>query len=98
MNKKPKLIIGIALIPLAIYLWPAALGGDTQFLLVEGQSMLGTIEPGSFVVLKAQESYEVGDIIGFSTDIQSAFSGRNVVHRIIEERDDGWQSVITFEP
>ena len=90
MNNKLKLIIGIAFIPLAIYLWPTALGGDTQFLLVQGQSMLGTIEPGSFVVLKAQESYEVGDIIGFSTPQQSSFGGRNVVHRIIEENDDGF--------
>ncbi len=90
MNIKLKLIIGIAFIPLAIYLWPAALGGDTQFLLVQGQSMLGTIEPGSFVVLKAQEEYKVGDIIGFSTDRQSFFAGRNVVHRIIEERPNGF--------
>ncbi len=89
MNIKLKIIIGIAFIPLVIYLWPEALGGDTQFLLVQGQSMLGTIEPGSFVVLKAQESYEVDDIIGFSTSKQSAFGGRNVVHRIIGQADDG---------
>ncbi len=90
MNIKLKLIIGIAFIPLAIYLWPTALGGDTQFLLVQGQSMLGTIEPGSFVVLRAQEEYKVGDIIGFSTDKQSSFGGRNVVHRIIAEKSDGF--------
>ena len=89
MNNKLKLIIGIALIPLVIYLWPTALGGDTQFLLVQGQSMLETIEPGSFVVLKAQESYEVDDIIGYSSSKQSVFVGRNVVHRIIGESDDG---------
>ncbi|NIQ13603.1 MAG: signal peptidase I, partial [Candidatus Dadabacteria bacterium] len=89
MNIKIKIIIGIALIPLLIYLWPSALGGDTQFLLVQGISMLGTIEPGSFVILKAQESYEVDDIIGFSTPKQSSFAGRNVVHRIIAETDDG---------
>ena len=90
MNNKIKLIIGIAFIPLVIYLWPTALGGDTQFLLVQGISMLGTIEPGSFVVLKAQEKYEVGEIIGFSTDRESVFSGRNVVHRIIDERSGGF--------
>ncbi len=90
MNKKLKLIIGIAFIPLAIYLWPEALGGDTQFMLVQGNSMLGTIEPGSFVVLKAQESYVIGDIIGYSTPVQSVYGGRNVVHRIIAEKDDGF--------
>ena len=89
MKLKLKLIIGIAFIPLAIFLWPAALGGDSQFLLVQGNSMLGTIEPGSFVILKAKESYEVDDIIGYSTSMQSVFVGRNVVHRIIAESDDG---------
>ena len=52
--------------------------------------MLGTIEPGSFVVLKAQESYVIGDIIGYSTPVQSVYGGRNVVHRIIAENDDGF--------
>ena len=89
MNIKLKLIIGIALIPLVFYLWPEALGGDTQFMLVQGTSMLGTIEPGSFVIIKAQESYEKDDIIGFSTPKQSSFGGRNVVHRIVQETDDG---------
>ena len=90
MNIKIKVIIGIALIPLFIYLWPSALGGDTQFLLVQGQSMLPTIEPGSFVVIKKQESYEVGDIVSYSTSIQSEFQGRNVVHRIIEQKPEGY--------
>ena len=89
MNKKLKLIIGIAFIPLVLYLWPQALGGDTQFMLVQGQSMLGTIEPGSFVIIKAKESYEIDDIIGFSTSKTGPFGGRNVVHRIIQDRDDG---------
>ena len=89
MNKKLKLIIGIAFIPLVLYLWPEALGGDTQFMLVQGQSMLGTIEPGSFVIIKAKESYEIDDIIGFSTSKTGPFGGRNVVHRIIQDRDDG---------
>ncbi len=89
MNIKLKLIIGIAFIPLALYLWPEALGGETQYMLVQGQSMLGTIEPGSFVIIKAQESYEKGDIIGYSTSKTGPFGGRNVVHRIIQDRDDG---------
>lgn len=90
MNIKIKIIIGIALIPLVFYLWPAALGGDTQFLLVQGQSMLPTIQPGSFVVIKEQESYEVGDIVGYSTPKESEFQGRNIVHRIMEKNSDGF--------
>ena len=91
MNIKIKIIIVLALIPLVIYLWPEALGGDTQFLLVQGQSMMPTIEPGSFVILRESEKYEVGDIVGYSTAVDGPFSGRNVVHRIMEEKSGGFK-------
>jgi signal peptidase I len=90
LNIKIKIIILLALIPLIIFLWPEALGGDTQFLLVQGTSMLGTIEPGSFVILKEKEKYEVDDIVGYSTAVDGPFSGRNVVHRIMEEKRTGF--------
>jgi len=90
LNIKIKIIIVLALIPLVIYLWPEALGGETQFLLVQGQSMMPTIEPGSFVILRESEKYEVGDIVGYSTAVDGPFSGRNVVHRIMEEKKAGF--------
>ena len=90
MKKKFQLIIGIALIPLVIYMWPTALGGETEFLLVQGNSMLPTIEPGSFVITKEKEVYEVGDIVSYSTAKHSVFQGRNIVHRIMEEKGDGF--------
>lgn len=90
MNIKIKIIIVLALIPLIIFLWPEALGGETQFLLVQGQSMMPTIEPGSFVILREKEKYEVGEIVGYSTAVDGPFSGRNVVHRIMEEKKAGF--------
>lgn len=90
MNSKIQVIIAIALIPVVIFLWPSALGGETEFLLVQGNSMLGTIEPGSFVVTKEKELYEVDDIVSYSTSKQSAFQGRTIVHRIIEQTDEGF--------
>jgi len=90
LKNKIKIVIGIALIPLAIFLWPTALGGDTQFLLVQGNSMLGTIEPGSFVITKEKEKYEVDDIISYRGAEKSAFQGRTVVHRIIDETERGF--------
>jgi len=91
LNIKIKIIIGLASIPLIIFLWPEALGGETQFLLVQGQSMMPTIEPGSFVILRESEKYEVGDIVGYSTAVDGPFSGRNVVHRIMEEKSGGFK-------
>jgi len=90
LKKKLNIIIGIAIIPIIIYLWPAALGGSTEFLLVQGNSMLGTIEPGSFVITKEKSKYEVDDIISYTADRYSAFKGRTLVHRIIEETDRGF--------
>jgi len=90
LRKKLNIIIGIAIIPIIIYLWPAALGGSTEFLLVQGNSMLGTIEPGSFVITKEKSKYEVDDIISYTADRYSAFKGRTLVHRIIEETDRGF--------
>ncbi len=90
MKKKLQLIIGIALIPVAIYLWPSALGGETEFLLVQGNSMLPTIEPGSFIITKEKQSYAVDDIVSYSTSKKSAFQGRTIVHRIIEKTDEGF--------
>ncbi|MCZ6582497.1 MAG: signal peptidase I [Thaumarchaeota archaeon] len=90
MKGKLKIVIGIALIPVIIFLWPAFLGGDAEFLLVQGTSMLPTIEPGSFVITKQKESYEVDDVVSYSTSITGPFGGRNIVHRIIEKTDEGF--------
>ncbi|MGQ0791212.1 MAG: signal peptidase I [Nitrosopumilaceae archaeon] len=90
MKTKLKIIIGIALIPVIIYLWPSALGGNAEFLLVQGQSMLPTIEPGSFVVIKSKPTYEIGDIVSYSTEKFSDFGGRTIVHRIIKETNEGF--------
>jgi len=90
LSKKLNIVIGIAIIPIIIFLWPAALGGSAEFLLVQGNSMLGTIEPGSFVITKEKSNYEVDDIVSYTTDKYSAFQGRTVVHRIIEETDRGF--------
>ena len=55
LRKILNIVIGLAIIPIIIYLWPAALGGSTEFLLVQGNSMLGTIESGSFVITREKE-------------------------------------------
>jgi len=52
--------------------------------------MLPTIEPGSFIITKQKESYEVGDIASYSTGKKSQFQGRNVVHRITQVTDEGY--------
>ena len=56
-------------------------------MIVQGQSMLPTILPGSFIILQQAPPYEVGDIVAFNMVYGS--SRKIVVHRIIEETDNG---------
>jgi len=90
LKGKIKIVIGIAIIPIIIFLWPSFLGGDAEFLLVSGNSMLPTIEPGSFVITKQKDSYVVDDVVSYSTSKTGPFSGRTIVHRIIEKTDEGF--------
>ena len=78
-----KIIIVAILVPLSIYLWPAAFGGDTEFLIVSGQSMYPTIQDGSLVITKDSPPYEIGDIVAY----YSKESRINVVHRIIDQNN-----------
>lgn len=89
MNIRIKLVIVGILIPVIIYLWPSALGGTTEILIVQGQSMLPTILPGSLVVAKQASEYNVGEIVAF---VQKSGTGSQkiVVHRIIEETEQGF--------
>ena len=88
MDKKLKIIIIAIIVPLVLFFWPAALGGDTEFLIVQGNSMLPTILPGSFVVTKTAPSYEIGDIVSFP--LTTAGITNIVVHRIIAEDENGF--------
>jgi len=83
-----KLIFVIALIPLAVYFWPSALGGTAGFLIVQGNSMLPTILPGSLVVIKQAESYYIDDIVAY--DEGADFRNKVVVHRILDVTENGF--------
>ena len=88
MNIKIKLIIIAISIPFIFYFWPTALGGEATILIVQGNSMLPHILPGSMVVAKEAPSYGVNDIVAYQWKQGSAT--KNIVHRIIEETDNGF--------
>ena len=88
MNIRIKLILIAISIPFILYFWPTALGGDTTVLIVQGNSMLPTIQPGSLVVAKEAPSYGTNDIVAYTWKQGSAT--KNIVHRIIDETDNGF--------
>ena len=88
MNWKIKLMIIIIAIPIAVLMWPSFLGGNTDLFMVEGNSMLPTILPGSIVVTKKQPTYELDDIVAYH--LTQGRLSKIVVHRIIDHTDNGF--------
>lgn len=88
LNKKVKIIFLIIISPLIFYLWPTALGGDTGFMIVQGNSMLPTISSGSLVITKQQPEYHIDDIVSFGQ--AEGGIGNIIVHRIIDETERGF--------
>ena len=84
-NKTIKIITLLLILPLAVYFWPVQLYGDTTYIMLVGNSMKGTIDSGTFVVIKPEQEYFLGDIIAFENE-----QNRKVVHRIIEATDEGF--------
>jgi len=89
MQRIIKIISIIVLIPFVIYFWPASYGGDTTIMMVQGNSMLPTIPPGSLVVAKQSSQYYVDDIVAYEKQYGRGLS-QIVVHRIIDVADNGF--------
>ena len=89
MNKKLKILLVLVIIPFVIYFWPVSLGGNTSILMVQGNSMLPTIVPGSLIIAKEAPEYYVDDIVAFEMDV-GGVGEKNVVHRIIEDTPKGF--------
>ena len=83
--RKIKLFSLLLILPLLIYFWPVQLSGNTSYILLLGDSMYPTIESGTFVIVKPEQEYFLGDIIAFVNE-----DNRNVVHRIVEHTDEGF--------
>ena len=84
-HKKIKVFIVLLFLPVLMYFWPVQLYGDTTYIMLVGNSMYPVIESGTFVVLKQEQKYFLGDIIGFVNQ-----DNKNVVHRIVEQTNEGF--------
>ena len=84
-TKKIKILTLLLILPLAVYFWPAQLYGNTTYIMLIGNSMKGTIDSGTLVLVKPEQEYILGDIIAFVNE-----DGKKVIHRIIEQTDEGF--------
>jgi signal peptidase len=79
---KPRKLVGNLLVLALLGLWyvtlaPTTFGGPAAYIEVSGHSMDGTYKTGDLILTRAQDTYEVGDIVVFEA------SGGQVIHRII---------------
>lgn len=68
---------------------PAVMGGPATYIVVRGSSMVGTISPGDLVVVMAQSSYEVGDVVAFRIR-NGPGTGDLIIHRVVEVVPGGY--------
>ena len=88
LNKAVIILLIVIFLLFLVFLWPSAIGGDTGFIIVYGQSMLPTIQPGSMVIIKKQPTYQIDDIVSY-THREGPLS-KNIVHRIIDQTNQGF--------
>lgn len=65
-----------------VFFRPNALGGSTGYIVVEGSSMVPTLHNGDLVIVRARDSYDVGDIIAFEVP-EGSGPEELVIHRVV---------------
>ena len=84
-------VIVLALIAvLAFAFWPARLGGATSYVIIKGTSMEPKFHTGDLAVVRAQDHYNVGDIVAYRIPRGGPGGGKMVIHRIIGHRHGGY--------
>ncbi len=86
-----KVVLGLALVAIAVALRPAALGGPLSLVIVSGQSMEPTMHSGDLAIVMSQDHYAVGDVVAFQPSDQdgATTSESLVIHRVTDTTADG---------
>ncbi len=79
----------ICLASSAWLLWPTALGGRAQFVIVQGSSMEPLYSSGDLLYARRTDNYEVGDVAVYSIPQGEPGADSLVVHRITSQNPDG---------
>lgn len=83
-------VLVLALAAWAVTFRPTQLGGPATFVVVSGDSMEPVLGEGDLVLLRAQDSYDVGDIVTFAVPKGEPGEGALVIHRLIGAEGEVW--------
>jgi signal peptidase len=84
-NAVRKLVSTIGLVLVAgvvALLWPSSLGGQVDYIVVSGTSMEPGLHTGDLVLVRASDTYEVGDEVAYRVPEGDVGEGSTVIHRI----------------
>ena len=84
----PPILLALFLLATLPWWLPINLGGDMAYATILTGSMKGSLDPGSFVILRRSDAYGTGDVVGYQ---QETGEGRSItiVHRVIALKEDG---------
>jgi signal peptidase len=86
------LLIG-ALAVWSVTLRPESLGGPSNYVIVHGDSMLPTYQPGDLLLVMRQPAYAAGQAVAYRVPENEIGAGRLVVHRITGGDANGFELI-----
>lgn len=94
LPERVRRILGATVLVAAVVAWalllrPTALGGPATYVVVSGTSMEPTLHTGDLVVLRAHDSYGVGDLVTYPVPEGAPGAGDLVIHRIVGGSAEG---------
>jgi signal peptidase I len=76
-------LLGLVLVSAVVaLLWPSSLGGRVDYIVVSGTSMEPGLHTGDLVLVRASDTYEVGDEVAYRVPQGDVGEGSTVIHRI----------------
>ncbi len=83
-KRRRGILLSVLLLAVAwALLAPLELGGQLKYILINGSSMLPLMAKGDFAIVRAETSYQVGDVVAYDfPDLGT------VIHRIIDKKGD----------
>lgn len=76
-------VVGAALLGVVVLTLPQSLGGATSYVGTHGTSMEPRFHTGDLAMIRASDSYRVGDVVAYHSDLLDT----TVMHRIVAVRD-----------
>ena len=84
----PPILLALFLLATLPWWLPISLGGDMAYATILTERMNGSVDPGSFVILRRSDTYRTGDVVGYRQKTGEG-SSVTIVHRVVALKENG---------